>query len=241
MKFKTQVQQGIFLKRYKRFFADVMLGGEVVVAHVPNTGSMKGAAEADAPCLVTAADNPERKLKYTLEAIQTGSGSWVGVNTSWPNKLAMEAFENQIFAHWKKFDQIQAEVKLSKETRIDLVLSDSQNSQRKHFVEIKNVSMATGDLKSGKGLALFPDAVTERGQKHLRELTKLVQEGHTAEIFFAVQRSDCSGFSPADVIDPQYGQLLREAVAAGVVATVALVKVNHQEIMLTGETLKIQF
>jgi len=238
MKFKTTVREGVFLKRYKRFFADVKLGEDTVVAHVANTGSLKSAVEAGAPCLVTDAENPERKLKYTLEAVQVPSGTWVGVNTSWPNHLAKEAFENQIFAHWKNFDELKAEVKLSAETRIDLVLSNSK-TQKKHFIEVKNVTMASGELTSQKGVAHFPDAVTERGQKHLRELMKLVKEGHSAEIFFAVQRADCLRFSPADQIDPEYGRLLREAQKAGVVVTAALVDVSKNEIVINGKTLKV--
>jgi sugar fermentation stimulation protein A len=238
MKFKTTVREGIFLKRYKRFFADVKLGNETIVAHVANTGSLKSAIEAGAPCLVTDAENPERKLKYTLEAVQMPSGAWVGVNTSWPNQLVMEAFQNRIFKHWHGFDQAKAEVKLSSETRIDLVLTDSR-SQKKHFIEVKNVTMASGELHSKKGFAHFPDAVTERGQKHLRELMKLVDEGHGAEIFFAVQRSDCESFSPADAIDPVYGRLLREASKKGVLVTAALVEVSKQEIVIKGQTLKL--
>lgn len=239
MKFKTAVREGIFLKRYKRFFADVKLGNEIVVAHVPNTGSLKSASEAGAPCLVTESDNPERKLKFTLEAIQMPSGAWVGVNTSWPNLLAKEAFESRIFSHWQDFDELKAEVKLSPETRIDLVLSDTKKG-RKHFVEIKNVTMASGEVHQKKGMAHFPDAVTERGQKHLRELMKLVKDGHTAEILFAIQRSDCTHFSPADEVDPIYGKLLREAAQAGVVVTAALVDVSHREIFYSGKMLQIR-
>lgn len=239
MKFRTQVREGIFLKRYKRFFADVQLGKEIVVAHVPNTGSLKSASEAGAPCLLTESDNPERKLKFTLEAIRMPSGSWVGVNTSWPNLLAREAFESGVFKHWAGFDEFKAEVKLSPETRIDVVLTDSR-SGKKHFVEIKNVTMASGDVGSVKGCAHFPDAVTERGQKHLRELTKLVGEGHSAEILFAIQRSDCVSFSPADEIDPEYGRLLREARKAGVMVTAALVELSPNEISYSGKTLEIR-
>jgi sugar fermentation stimulation protein A len=238
MKFKTAVREGIFQKRYKRFFADVTLEGDTVVAHVANTGSLKSAAEAGAPCLVTDADNPERKLKYTLQAIRVSSGAWVGVNTSWPNLLAMEAFKNGVFNHWKKFDQAKAEVKLSAETRIDLVLTDSK-TLKKHFVEVKNVTMADGEVKAGIGVAQFPDAVTERGQKHLRELIKLAGEGHGAEIFFAIQRNDCQIFSPAEDIDPEYARLLREAEKAGVVITAALVEIGPQEIVLSGKTLPL--
>lgn len=240
MKFKTAVREGIFLKRYKRFFADIQLGNEIVVAHVPNTGSLKSAAEAGAPCLVTEADNPERKLKYTLEAIQMPSGAWVGVNTSWPNLLAKEAFESRVFGHWGDFDELKAEVKLSAETRIDLVLSCSK-TKKKHFVEVKNVTMASGELSSRKGIAQFPDAVTERGQKHLRELMKLVGEGHSAEIFFAVQRGDCHRFSPADEIDPEYGRLLREAQKAGVKVTAALVDVSAEGVQINGRTLDLHW
>lgn len=232
MKFKTPTHEGIFLKRYKRFFADVRLGKDIVVAHVANTGSLKTATEIEAACLLTEADNPERKLRYTLEAVKV-AGSWVGVNTSWPNHLAKETFEAQVFPHWKKFDELKSEVKLSAETRIDLVLRDSKKD-KKHFVEIKNVSMGND------GCAQFPDAVTERGQKHLRELIKLVKEGHTAEILFAIQRSDCKTFSPADDIDPEYGRLLREADKVGVKITAALIDISPKDIRMTGETVKVK-
>ncbi len=237
MKFKTAVKEGIFLKRYKRFFADVKLGDEIVVAHVPNTGSLKTAAEPGAACLVSESDNPERKLKFTLEAIRLSSGSWVGVNTSWPNLLAKEAFESRVFPHWQQFQQLKAEVKLSAETRIDLVLFDA--AEKKHFVEIKNVTMATGDVAAGRAVAQFPDAVTERGQKHLRELMKLVAEGHSAEILFAIQRSDCSQFSPAEDIDPEYARLLREAQKSGVKITAALVDISPIGLVMTGQTVPV--
>lgn len=238
MKFKTAVREGIFLKRYKRFFADVKLGNDTVVAHVPNTGSLKSAVEAGAPCLVTESDNPERKLKFTLEAVQMPSGSWVGVNTSWPNQLAKEAFEAKVFKHWHAFDELKSEVKLNPETRIDLVLSCSK-TLKKHFVEVKNVTMASGEVQTKKGTAHFPDAVTERGQKHLRELMKLVKDGHTAEIFFAIQRGDCHAFSPADEIDPTYGQLLREAQKMGVIVTAAIVDVAKDGISISGKVLNL--
>lgn len=240
MKFKTAVRQGIFLKRYKRFFADVQLGNEIVVAHVANTGSLKSAGEPGLSCLVTETDNPERKLKYSLQALQTASGAWVGVNTSWPNLLAKEAFEARLFAHWSAFDEFKAEVKLSPETRIDFVLSCSK-TQKKHFVEVKNVTMASGPIGELKGIAHFPDSVTERGQKHLRELIKIVEAGSTAEIFFAVQRNDCQFFSPADEIDPEYGRLLRLAQKAGVHITAARVDISPAGIALNGEKLELQW
>jgi len=180
-------------------------------------------------------DNPERKLKFTLEAVKSPeTGAWVGVNTSWPNSLAKEAFENRVFKHWQKFDQLKAEVKLSAETRIDLVLS---KAEKKHFVEIKNVSMAK--LTGEKYFAQFPDAVTERGQKHLRELIKLVKEGHTAEILFAVQRDDCVAFRAAAEIDPEYAKLLVQAAEVGVVVTPALVEISPDGLYFSGKTLEL--
>lgn len=237
MKYTEKVHEAVFLKRYKRFFADVQMGKDVVVAHVANTGSLKTAVEAGAPCLVTETDNPERKLKFTLQAVKMGS-NWVGVNTSWPNKLAKEAFENKVFKHWKGFTDLKSEVKINKESRLDLALS-KKGTDRLHYVEIKNVTLAFGDTKKKKGTAQFPDGVTERGQKHLKELMKLVDQGHTAEILFTVQRSDCEGFSPADEIDPEYGKLLRQAQKKGVLITAALVEVSDKKIELTGELLKV--
>jgi sugar fermentation stimulation protein A len=238
MKFRTTAHQGIFQKRYKRFFADVSLNGEIVVAHVANTGSLKTAVEAGRPCLLTEAENPERKLRYSLQAVQMPSG-WVGVNTSWPNLLAKEAFAEKIFPHWKKYDQLQAEVKISKETRLDLLLTNSK-SGKKHYVEIKNVSMASGDLAHKKGLAQFPDAVTERGQKHLKELMKIVEKGDSAEILFVLQRQDCQAFSPADEIDPEYGKLLRQAKKAGVMITIATIVISKTELKMKASDIELR-
>lgn len=237
MKFKTRVHEGVFLKRYKRFFADVQLGSEVVVAHIANTGSLKAASEPNAPCWISEAENPERKLRYSLEAIKLPS-SWVGVNTSWPNHLAKEAFEKQVFKHWQDYDELQAEVKINAESRLDLLLTNSK-SKKKHYVEIKNTTLAAGEFHRQNGRAQFPDSVTERGQKHLRELMKLTSEGHSAEILFTVQRGDCTEFAPADDIDPEYGRLLREAFKKGVKITAAVVEISSTEIVLSGKTLPV--
>lgn len=211
MQFTAPVRQGLFLKRYKRFFADIHLAGETVVAHVPNTGSLKTCLFENAPCVVTESTNPARKLKATLHFVKAPT-SWVGVDTSLPNLLAHEAWSEG--REWTEYKAAQREYKLSKETRLDLVLAaDAEALAEKrglHHVEIKSVTYAED------GLAYFPDAVTARGQKHLRELMTLVDAGHTAEILFVVQREDCAKFAPADKIDPIYGQLLREAHARGV-------------------------
>jgi len=220
MKFETPLIEGTFLKRYNRFFADVKIGNQTVVAHVPNTGSMKGVDIPDSPCLVSPATNPERKLRYTLEMIKTPD-SWVGVNTSHPNTLVHELFHSRQVKHWEKFDSAQLEVKINKQTRLDLALWNSKDSVELkkgklveikpplHFVEVKNVSLAENKR------ALFPDSVTERGQKHIQEMMELMEKGYTCEFVFVIQRSDCESFSPADDIDPQYGKLLREAQKKG--------------------------
>jgi sugar fermentation stimulation protein A len=234
MDWSKKLLEGKFIKRYKRFFADIELEGKVVVAHVANTGSLKTALrpESGQKCLLSVSDNPERKLKYSLEAVESLGGSWIGVNTSHPNKLAKEAFENATLKHWKKFNRLQSEVKISPETRLDLLLEDKAG--KKHYVEIKNVTMKT------EKAAQFPDSVTERGQKHLRELMKLTKEGHTAEILFTVQRDDCEHFSPAEHIDPEYGRLLREADKAGVRISVFVVQVLPTKIILTNKSLKVR-
>jgi sugar fermentation stimulation protein A len=213
MKLKEPLRQGEFVKRYKRFFADVKLDGELVVAHVPNTGSLKSCLFTGAPCLVSESTNPARKLKATLHFIKTPT-TWVGVDTSLPNSLVHEAWETGLIDDWKAFAHARREFKISKESRLDLVLAPSAEhfDQKKnlHHIEVKNVTYAEG------GIALFPDAVTERGQKHLRDLMGLKKSGFGAEIVFVVQREDCERFAPADAIDPEYGKLLREAVACGV-------------------------
>jgi sugar fermentation stimulation protein A len=247
MKWQRPLVKGQFEKRYKRFFADVVLEKGTEVAHVANTGSLKSCLAPGVDCLVKPADNPERKLKFSLEALKSPAGSWIGINTSVPGALVKEAFEAKTFKHWADFTAIESEVKLSAETRVDFVLGDGEINRKEvlkskgrlHFVEIKNVTLASGDYALKKGRAHFPDAVTERGQKHLRELIALVKKGHTAEIFFCVQRVDCIGFSPADEIDPEYGKLLRQARDAGVVITAAIAQFDEFGAKLTGQVLPL--
>lgn len=188
--------------------ADVRLSdGTEIVAHVPNSGSMQGVKTQGSPCRVSLSKNPKRKLPFTLEMVKGDEGRWVGVNTSLTNKLVSEAFHNKLIPEWKKYDNIKAEVKTGDGTRLDFLLT---NKSTQCYVEVKNVSMARPPL------AVFPDAVTERGQKHLKELMKLKKQGAQAELFFVVQRGDCTSFSPCDDIDPEYGKLLRLAHKKGV-------------------------
>ena len=247
MKFESKLIEAQFQKRYKRFFADVVLDGKTEVAHVANTGSLKSCLSEGAPCLISKANDPNRKLQYSLQALKTPHGGWVGINTSVPNTIVAEAFYAGTFSHWKKWTEIHNEVKLSAETRIDFVMNSKplerkkllQSSDKLHFVEVKNVTLATGNFASGQGIVRFPDAVTERGQKHLREMLDLMKKGHSAEIFFCIQREDCESFSPADDIDPEYGKILREAVKAGMTVTVALAKFTPDGVELTGKTLPV--
>ncbi|MFN7262954.1 MAG: DNA/RNA nuclease SfsA [Pseudobdellovibrionaceae bacterium] len=238
MQFETELLSGVFLKRYKRFFADVELSGQVEVAHVANTGSMKGVNNPGVRCLVSKSKNPERKLKFSLEALMDPqSGEWVGVNTSWPNQLAQEIFKQKYLSHWQNYDVMKPEHKINAETRLDLLLTNS-TTQKQRFVEVKNVTLATGDLAAKAGVALFPDAVTERGQKHLRELTLLVKQGHEAEILFLIQRNDCISFKAAKDIDPDYAELLDQAKKSGVTITCVCAEISPQGIKINPRPIK---
>jgi sugar fermentation stimulation protein A len=245
MKFEQPLIEGTFLKRYNRFFADVKIGDEVVVAHVPNTGSMKGVNTPNSPCFVSPATNPERKLRYTLEMVKTPT-SWVGVNTSHPNNLVHELWQSKKVKHWEQFDKAQLEVKINKQTRLDLALWSSKDARELkkgklasvepplHFIEIKNVSLGENSK------ALFPDAVTERGQKHIQEMMELMEKGFTCEFVFVIQRTDCKNFSPADDIDPQYGKLLRQAHKKGLQISPFSCEISPAGILLCAAPMPVE-
>ncbi len=202
---------GRILSRYKRFFADVQLdSGEKVVAHVPNTGSMKGCWAPGWKALVSFHDDPKRKLKYTLEMTHNGA-TWIGVNTSIPNKLVVNALKAGLIPELKGYAEILPEHTVGK-SRIDVLLKDPQKGLC--YVEIKNVTLKDDSTPT----ALFPDAVSERGQKHLQELTELRGQGHRAVMFYLCQRQDVECFRAADQIDPKYAQLLQMARQNGVEA-----------------------
>ena len=228
MEITKKIHQGVFLKRYKRFFADIEWQGQVVFAHVANTGSLKSCNQPGQPCLFTESDDPNRKLKYSLEMIQATSGAWVGINTSWPNALVKEALGGKLLSHWESFDEIKPEFKITPETRFDFA---AFTNGKKHFIEVKNVTLAEADV------AKFPDAVTERGQKHVRELMRMIDEGHTAELVFVIQRNDVKKFSPADEIDPEYGRLLRQAIKKGVKVTPLLTEWKSPRVILSAKLL----
>ena len=199
---------GRLIKRYKRFMADVELDtGETVVAHCPNSGSMKGCAVPGSKVWLSKSDNPKRKLKYTWELILTPD-TMIGINTQIPNKLVKQSIENNLIQELSGYDRVKAEVKTSDHTRLDLLLE--KDSGEKCYVEIKNCTMVED------GIAMFPDAVTTRGQKHLEELEYLVSLGHRGVIFYLIQRMDALSFQPADMIDPTYAEKLKKAVLNGV-------------------------
>ena len=203
MKFNETLIAGEFIKRYKRFFVDVKIGNEEVVAHCPNTGSMMGLLKKGNNVWLTKSDNPNRKLKYTLQVIQDQK-SKVGINTHLTNKIVYDALRKGIIKNFKNLNNIQQEVKFSENTRFDFLLT---KKTKQTFVEVKNVT-----LSRKKQIAEFPDAITSRGLKHIRELLKANKKGYEIYLLFVIQRDDCSKFKLATDIDPKYCELLAKAV-----------------------------
>ncbi len=219
-----QLTRGRLIKRYKRFLADVALDrGETVTAHCSNSGRMTGCNQPDQPVYLSFHDNPKRKLKYTWEIIEMPS-SWVGVNTLVPNRLVARALEYGAIPKLSQYTNVFREVKVNKHSRLDLKLTGPGIPDC--FVEIKNCTLVEN------GCAKFPDAPTTRGQKHLQELAKLKATGARAIIFFLIQRTDATHFSPADDIDPDYGRILRQVVKKGVEILAYDVKINLEGIWL---------
>ncbi|RMD64576.1 MAG: DNA/RNA nuclease SfsA [Alphaproteobacteria bacterium] len=209
MRFPDPLLPGRLIRRYKRFLADVALdGGETVVAHCPNPGSMLGLAEPGTEVWLSQATNPARKLKYTWE-LTTANGHLVGINTARPNLLVTEAIEAGRVSEIAGYAELRREVRYGRNSRIDLLLNGP--GRPACYVEVKNVHM-----KRGPEAAEFPDSVTTRGAKHLVELGDMVEAGHRAVMFFLVQRADCTRLEIAADIDPAYDQGLREAIARGV-------------------------
>ncbi len=203
---------GILQRRYKRFFADIELAsGEVITAHCPNTGPMTGVSTPGSLVQVSYTDNPLRKLSYTWELIQVSDSepTWVGINTAVPNRVIKLALEKFLFPELGNYRTIRSEVPYGKEkkSRVDFLLS-GEDSEHFIYLEVKNTTWASGRL------ALFPDTVTERGQKHLRELMGLLPQSR-AVMLYLINRGDCTHFAPGDSGDVVYGKLLRDAVAQG--------------------------
>ena len=203
MKFNKTLIAGEFIKRYKRFFVDVKIGNEEVVAHCPNTGSMMGLIKKGNNVWLSKSNNPKRKLKYTLQIIEDQKTK-VGINTHLTNKIVFDALTKRKIKNFKNLDKIQQEVKFGKNTRFDFLITEKN---KKTFIEVKNVT-----LSRQNNIAEFPDAITSRGLKHIQELLKAKKKGFEIYLFFVIQRDDCSQFELAKDIDPEYCELLLKAV-----------------------------
>ncbi len=231
MKYKTPLTPGKILKRYKRFLADVRLeSGEVITAHTPNTGSMKTCWEPEWDVLLSYHDSPTRKLKYGLEMTNNGD-TWINVNTSMTNKIALEALKNKKIKELAQYEYFKPEVKIG-QSRIDILAfngpdENPKNATEKCYIEVKNVTLL-GEDKT----ALFPDAVSTRGQKHLRELISIKESGHESAMLYVVNREDTACFAPAREIDPEYAALLIEAEKSGVQILPYRCTLNESEVKI---------
>jgi sugar fermentation stimulation protein A len=202
--------RGTLIQRYKRFFADIELdNGELITAHCPNTGPMTSISSVGSPVQVSRSTNPKRKLAYTWELIEVydNGPTWVGVNTALPNQITKLLLEQRLLPSLQIYDTLHTEVAYGQErSRIDFLLTGEFTLPT--YVEVKSTTWLQGEC------ALFPDTVTTRGQKHIRELKALLPEARACMLYF-INRGDCTAFSPGDAADPTYGKLLRDAVALG--------------------------
>jgi sugar fermentation stimulation protein A len=222
MQFERNLIPGIFVKRYKRFLVDILLqNGMPVTAHCPNSGSMRSCQKEGWEVRLSHHDTASRKFAYTLEMIHNGN-CWIGINTLIPNQVAEEAIGTGRITELSGYTMIQREQRYGKNSRIDLLLKDQDQVC---YVEIKNVTLVEED-----GCYYFPDAVTERGRKHLVELSDMVQAGHRAVSLFIVQRSDGTFFKPAAHIDPEYSRALYKAHQKGVEILVYRAEVSPEKI-----------
>ena len=203
MNFKEILIPGEFIKRYKRFFVEVKIGNNIVTAHCPNTGSMMGLLKKGNRVWLSKSDDLKRKLKYTLQIIEDNK-SKVGINTHLTNKIVLEALRNSIIKDFVNLSLIQQEVKFGDNTRFDFLIT---KGMKKIFIEVKNVT-----LSRKKGIAEFPDAVTSRGLKHIKELLKAKKKKFEIYLLFVIQRDDCKTFELAKDLDPEYCDFLEKAV-----------------------------
>ncbi|WP_288132604.1 DNA/RNA nuclease SfsA [Microbulbifer sp.] len=227
MKLTPTLAKGQLLRRYKRFLADVKLeAGEIITIHCPNTGSMKNCWGENTPCWYSDSGNPKRKYRHTLEITTTPEGALAGVNTGRANALVEEAIRDGVVTELQGYDHLKREVKYGEEnSRIDFRLSRDDGAAC--YVEVKNVTLAEGPR------GLFPDAVSARGTKHLRELQKLAENGVRAVLFYCVQHSQIETVEAAAEIDPAYAAALEQAIAAGVEVLAYRAVMGAEEIRLT--------
>ena len=203
MFFENKLLSGLFIKRYKRFFVDIKIKNKIITAHWPNTGSMQGLLKKGNKVWLSQTNNPNRKLRYTLQIIED-NGSKVGINTHLTNKIFLDGLKNNFLKEFGKNIEIKTEVKFNDNTRFDFLIT---KNNYKAFVEVKNVTL----VRNSK-IAEFPDAVTTRGAKHINQLLKASRQGYNIFIAFVIQREDCDHFTIASDIDPEYSKLLSNAV-----------------------------
>ena len=223
MKFTKSLIKGKLIKRYKRFFVDIKLNKKTVVAHCPNTGSMKGLLDKGNEVFISKNDDPKRKLKYTLEIIKVKK-NLIGVNTHFANKIAYHGLSNNLINELKNNDSIKPEVFFNKETRFDFLV---ENNKKRIFVEVKNVTLFRDEK-----IAEFPDAVTSRGSKHLKTLIDATKKGYKTYILFLVQIQGVENFKIAKDIDKEYYDNYLIAKKAGVNFLAYRCKINSKEIKI---------
>jgi len=207
MNFENELIPGVLIKRYKRFFVDIKVKNKLITAHCPNSGSMMGLLKKNNKVWISESNNKKRKLRYTLQIIEV-NGNKVGVNTHLTNKIVLEGLKKNLIPFFSKKVQIKPEQKFGQNTRFDFLLNDNN---KKSFLEVKNVT-----LVREKSLAEFPDAITERGKKHLHELINSLDKGYNAYILFVIQREDCNSFKIAKDLDPKYFEVLTYAIKKNV-------------------------
>ncbi|GAB2686744.1 DNA/RNA nuclease SfsA [Aliiglaciecola aliphaticivorans] len=226
MLFPNPLIKGKLIKRYKRFLADVELSdGSIVTAHCPNTGAMTGCGDPGFEVWLSPANNPKRKLAYTWELSKNQQGDWIGVNTQNANKLVAEALALSKIEELAKYQDYKAEVKYGEEnSRIDFMLTSDNLPDC--YVEVKSVTL----LRGGQGY--FPDAKTQRGSKHLRELSGIAKAGKHAVLLFCSQHTGIKNIRIAEDIDPEYSATLQAAIDAGVQIIAYGCKMSEQKVQL---------
>ncbi|MCY4304477.1 MAG: DNA/RNA nuclease SfsA [Aestuariivita sp.] len=226
MQFQTPLIPANLKKRYKRFLADCILdNGQQITAHCPNPGSMIGLAEPNTRIWLEPNYNPKKKLKFGWRLVEHLNGHFTGVDTTIPNRILRHALEAHSIPQLNQYDSVQPEIKVNKGSRIDFLLTAKK--QPNTYIEVKSVT-----LMRQKGMAEFPDAVTERGTRHLQELERISNQGHRAILFFLVQRTDCRHLTIADDIDQIYAHTLKQAQTAGVEILAYGSQINSKEITL---------
>ena len=223
MEFTKTLIKGKLVRRYKRFFVDIKVNSQTIVAHCPNTGSMKGLLNANNEVWISKNDNPKRKLKYTLEIIKVKK-NLVGVNTHFANKIVFHGLSNNLINELKNNQNIKPEVFFNKDTRFDFLV---EKKNQKNFVEVKNVTLFRDDKTSE-----FPDAITSRGSKHLKSLIAAIKKGYKSYIIFLVQIQQMEYFKIAKDIDNDYYQNYIIAKKAGVNFLAYRCKISPKEIKI---------